>query len=62
MNIKADDISQSIKVYSFDIFDTCITRVYAHPCNLFYDLAPLFLKRYTFHGYDDNSLELFVNA
>ena len=26
-------------VYSFDVFDTCITRTYAHPRDLFYELG-----------------------
>ena len=29
--------------YSFDVFDTCLTRTYAHPTDLFYDLALLML-------------------
>ena len=27
------------KVYSFDIYDTCITRVFARPTDLFFGLA-----------------------
>lgn len=30
---------ESPNVYSFDVFDTCVTRVYAHPRDLFYELG-----------------------
>jgi FMN phosphatase YigB (HAD superfamily) len=30
---------QSNHTYSFDVFDTCITRIYAHPRDLFYELG-----------------------
>jgi predicted HAD superfamily hydrolase len=49
-------------IYSFDVFDTCLTRIYSHPTDLFYELAQVFLNRFCLHGYDDNSIKLFVYA
>ncbi|OAI07550.1 HAD family hydrolase [Methylomonas methanica] len=36
-----------IKAYSFDIFDTCITRVYTYPTDLFFDLSCILLTEYS---------------
>lgn len=42
-------------VYSFDVFDTCVSRAYAHPRDLFYDLgfrvAPPNLRERERHGF-----------
>lgn len=54
------DIYNATKIYSFDIFDTCLTRTYARPADLFYDLALIFLEKYSIYGYDNNSIKLFV--
>lgn len=33
-------------IYSFDVYDTCLTRVYARPTDLFYALAGTILREY----------------
>jgi len=47
-------------MYSFDIFDTCLTRHYAAPRDLFFDLGRTFLKHYAPYGYDQQSIWLFA--
>jgi predicted HAD superfamily hydrolase len=47
-------------LYSFDIFDTCLTRHYAAPRDLFFDLADDFLKLNAPYGYDQQSIRLFA--
>lgn len=51
-----------MEVYSFDVFDTCLTRIYVHPTDLFYDVAPIFLKQFCQYGFDENSIRFFVYA
>jgi HAD superfamily hydrolase (TIGR01549 family) len=52
----------SHKVFSFDIFDTCITRNYAIPRHLFFDLANNFLKKFAPYGYDQQSIIVFARS
>lgn len=47
-------------MYSFDIFDTCLTRRYAAPRDLFFDLGRNFLKHFAPYGYDHQSIRLFA--
>lgn len=47
-------------MYSFDIFDTCLTRHHATPRDLFFDLAHIFLNQYTAYGYDQQSIRTFA--
>lgn len=47
-------------MHSFDIFDTCLTRRYAEPRDLFFDLGRTFLKHYAPYGYDQQSIWLFA--
>ena len=47
-------------VYSFDVFDTCLTRIYARPTDLFYDLAPTILSKCCKNGFDEVSISNFV--
>lgn len=49
-------------IFSFDVFDTCLTRIYARPADLFYDLAHPFLKSFCQYGYDNNSILLFAQS
>jgi predicted HAD superfamily hydrolase len=62
LDMNYEIVCKSKEVYSFDVFDTCLTRTYSYPTDLFYDLAPVFLKQYCLYGYDDNSIKLFVSA
>lgn len=48
-------------LYSFDIFDTCLTRRYATPRDLFFDLADDFLRLNAPYGYDQQSIRLFAH-
>lgn len=46
--------------FSFDVFDTCLTRIHARPTDLFHDLAIVFLKIYCPYGYDHDSIACFI--
>ena len=46
-------------VYSYDVFDTCIARVYARPTDLFFDLAQRIFKLHKL-DFNQNTLNRFV--
>ena len=48
------------KIYSFDVFDTCITRTYTRPDDVFYEIADRFLKNNCPNGYDNNTIVFFL--
>jgi predicted HAD superfamily hydrolase len=48
------------QLFSFDIFDTCVTRHYAMPRDLFFDLAHNFFNHYTVSGYDEKDVIVFA--
>lgn len=48
------------ELYSFDIFDTCLTRSLTHPKDLFYGIAHRFLKKHCPYYYDHVTVEFFV--
>ena len=47
-------------IFSFDVFDTCVTRHYAMPRDLFFDLAHNFFNHYTVCGYDEKDVIVFA--
>jgi predicted HAD superfamily hydrolase len=56
----------SNRTYSFDVFDTCVTRTYAHPRDLFYELglrlAPAHLTRKQRHSFAAQFQRLRIRA
>ena len=47
-------------IYSFDVFDTCLTRIYACPADMFYKLAETVLPKLCPFGFGQASVAEFV--
>lgn len=53
-------ITGSIKIYSFDIFDTCLTRTFVQPTDLFHELGRLFLSQIHSHYATEDNIRYFA--
>lgn len=51
-----------MRIVSFDVFDTVLTRLHAHPFDLFHELAVVLIERRLFSGTHEDFINLRVEA